>query len=306
MLTLPKHHRYDYSVIDERKDYSWPGGKRLAFCVTTNIEVYAYRKGTGWDPAKKGEPQQQRNYSWRDYGNRVGIWRLFDLFDQLKLPAAHNINSLLYEYHPQICDRIRKRGDEVVGHGRTNAERQGDLWELDEARLIDDVTQEITRREGRPPKGWMGPAAAESNATPDLLKEAGYTYVMDWPADDQPFWLKTRAGPILSVPYPAELNDSAAIIHREGTAQDFADMIVACFDEMIEQCRAQPLVMTISLHPFVMGQPYRLPALRKALTHCVEHAERERVWWATPGAVADFCYTLPPGIIPGEGPKNPG
>jgi allantoinase len=117
MLTLPKHNRYEYSIIGERNDYSWPGGKRLAFCLTTNIEVYAYRRGTGWDPAKKGEPQQQRNYSWRDYGNRVGIWRLFDLFEQLNLPAAHNINSLLYEYHPQICERIRTRGDEVVGHG---------------------------------------------------------------------------------------------------------------------------------------------------------------------------------------------
>jgi allantoinase len=304
MLTLPKHNRYDYSVIGERKDYSWPDGKRLAFCVTTNIEVYAYRKGTGWDPAKKGEPQQQRNYSWRDYGNRVGIWRLFDLFEQFKLPAAHNINSLLYEYHPQICDHIRARGDEIVGHGRTNAERQGDLWELDEKRLIDDVTEEITKREGRPPKGWMGPAAAESNITPDLLKEAGYTYVMDWPADDQPFWLRTRSGPILSVPYPAELNDSASIIHRENTAREFADMIVDQFDEMVEQCVASPLVMTLSLHPFVVGQPFRLPPLRRALKHCVEHPRRDRVWWTTPGAVADVCYALPPGIIPGEGPKR--
>jgi peptidoglycan/xylan/chitin deacetylase (PgdA/CDA1 family) len=202
---LPKHGRYDYSVIDERKDYSWPDGKRLAFCIVTNVEVYAYRRGTGWDPAKKGEPQNQRNYAWRDYGNRVGIWRLFDLFEQLGLPAAHNINSLLYEYHPQICERIRQRGDEVIGHGRTNAERQGELWEADERRLIEDVTREIAKREGRPPKGWMGPAASESNVTPDLLKELGYTYVLDWPADDQPFWLRTRAGPILSVPYPAEL-----------------------------------------------------------------------------------------------------
>jgi hypothetical protein len=87
----------------------------------------------------------------------------------------------------------------------------------------------------------MGPAASESNVTPDLLKEAGYRYVMDWPADDQPFWLQTRAGPILSVPYPAEHNDSAAIIHRDGTAGDFADMIVDGFDEMVEQCRAQPI-----------------------------------------------------------------
>jgi peptidoglycan/xylan/chitin deacetylase (PgdA/CDA1 family) len=304
MLTLPKHNRYDYSPIAERKDYSWPGGKRLAFCTTTNIEVYAYRRGTGWDPAKKGEPQQQRNYSWRDYGNRVGIWRLFDLFEQLQLPAAHNINSLLYEYHPQIADKIRARGDEVIGHGRTNAERQNDLWELDEKRLIDDCTQEMTKREGKPPKGWMGPAAAESNVTIDLLKEAGYKYVMDWPADDQPFWLRTRSGPILSVPYPAELNDSASIIHRENSAQQFADMIVDQFDEMVEQCAAQPLVMTISLHPFVVGQPFRLPSLRKALTHCVEHAKRDRVWWTRPGEVADFCYSLPPGTIPGEAPKT--
>jgi hypothetical protein len=149
----------------------------------------------------------------------------------------------------------------------------------------------------------MGPAAAESNVTIDLLKEAGYRYVMDWPADDQPFWLKTRAGPILSVPYPAELNDSASIIHRENTAREFADMIVDQFDEMVEQCAAQPLVMTLSLHPFVVGQPFRLPALRKALKHCVEHGKRDRVWWTTPGQVADHCYALPPGTIPGEGPK---
>ena len=224
------------------------------------------------------------------------------MFEQFKLPAAHNINSLLYEYHPQITDRIRARGDEVIGHGRTNAERQNDLWELDEKRLIDDVTQEITKREGKPPRGWMGPAAAESNVTIDLLKEAGYKYVMDWPADDQPFWLRTRSGPILSVPYPAELNDSASIIHRENSAQQFADMIVDQFDEMVEQCAAQPLVMAISLHPFVVGQPFRLPSLRRALKHCVEHAKRERVWWTTPGAVADFCYALPPGVIPGDGP----
>jgi hypothetical protein len=299
---LPKHNRYEYSPIFERPDYSWPNGKRLAFCVVTNLEVYAYRKGTGWDPAKMGEPQNQRNYAWRDYGNRVGVWRLFDMFDKLGLPAAHNINSLLYDDHPQIFDRIRARGDEIVGHGRTNAERQGDLWEIDEQRLIADVTETIRRNEGRPPKGWMGPAASESNTTPDLLKEAGYSYVMDWPADDQPFWLKTRSGPLLSVPYPAELNDSASIIHRRNTPEQFADMIVAQFDEMIEQCVDQPLVMTVSLHAFVIGQPFRLPALRRALTHCVEHPMRDRVWWTTPGAVADYCYELPPGLVPGSGP----
>ena len=103
--------------------------------------------------------------------------------------------------------RYAQRGDEVVGHGRTNAERQGDLWELDEKRLIDEVTAEIlSARAGRRTAGWARPRPRATSRI-DLLKEAGYKYVMDWPADDQPFWLRTRSGPILSVPYPAELND---------------------------------------------------------------------------------------------------
>jgi peptidoglycan/xylan/chitin deacetylase (PgdA/CDA1 family) len=298
-MILPKHGRYDYSPITERPDYSWPDNKRLAFCVVTNIEVYAYRRGKGWDPAKVGEPQTQRNYAWRDYGNRVGVWRLFDLFDDLRLPAAHNINSLVYDCHPHIFERIRKRGDEIIGHGRTNAEHQGDLWEVDERRLIDDVTQAIVRHEGKPPRGWMGPAASESDATPDLLKEAGYDYLLDWPADDQPFWLATRAGPILALPDHAEVNDSASIIHRRNSAQEFADMIVDQYNEMVEQCVAQPLVMIVSLHPFVVGQPFRLPALRRALKHCIECSKRDRVWWTRPGDVSDYCYSLPAGMIPG-------
>ena len=159
MLTLPQAHRYDYSSIGERKDYSWPGGKRLAFCTTTNIEVYAYRKGTGWDPAKKGEPQQQRNYSWRDYGNRVGIWRLFDLFEQFKLPAAHNINSLLYEYHPQISDRIRARGDEIdrprPHQCRAPGRSLGARREAADRRR--DAGDRQARRPGRRRAGWGRP-----------------------------------------------------------------------------------------------------------------------------------------------------
>jgi hypothetical protein len=106
---LPRHSRYDYSPITERKDYSWPGGRRLAFCLTTNIAVHAFGKGRGHDNAKHGEPQTQRNYSWRDYGNRIGIWRLFDLADELDIPLAHNTNSLLYDEAPQIFTRIRAR-----------------------------------------------------------------------------------------------------------------------------------------------------------------------------------------------------
>ena len=298
---LPQHGRYDFVPLPERKDYSWPGGRRLAFCVTTNIEWFAFGAGLGHDPAKTGEPQTHRNYAWRDYGNRIGVWRLFDLFDELGLPAAHNCNTLLYDYAPQIMAAIRKRGDEVVAHGRTNAENLRGLWQPDEDRLLREVTATIAAREGRPPRGWLGAGAYETANTPDLLRELGYRYLMDWPMDDQPVWLRTRAGPILSVPYPIELNDSQVVIHRKQDAADFCDMVVAQFDEMIEQCARHPLVMNVSVHPYVFGQPFRVRGLRAALRHCVGHPQRDRVWWTRPGEIADFCYDMPAGIIPGSG-----
>lgn len=297
---LPQHDRYDYVPLPERRDYSWPGGKRLAFVITTNIEWFAFGAGLGHDPAKTGEPQTHRNYAWRDYGNRIGVWRFFDLFDELKLPVAHNCNTLLYQYAPQIMAAIRTRGDEVVAHGRTNAENLRGLWEADEERLLREVTETIARHEGRPPQGWMGAGAYETGRTPDLLKELGYRYLMDWPMDDQPVWMRTRAGPILSVPYPIELNDSQVVIHRKQDAADFCDMIVEQFDEMIEQSARHPLVMNVSIHPYVFGQPFRLRMLRRALAHCVGHAAKERVWWARPREIADYCYGLPPGLIPGS------
>ena len=296
---LPQHNRYDYIPLIERKDYSWPEGKRLAFALTTNIEWFAFGAGLGHDPAKTGEPQTHRNYSWRDYGNRIGIWRLFDLLDELKLPAGHNTNSLIYTHAPQITDAIRKRGDEVVAHGRTNAENLRGMWQADEERLLREVTDTITRHEGSPPKGWMGAGAYETPHTPDLLKEAGYLYSMDWPMDDQPVWLRTRAGPLLSIPYPIELNDSQHVIHRKGDAIDFCDMITEQFDEMIEQSARHPLVMNVSVHPYVFGQPFRLRMLRRALQHCMGHPAAAKCWWVRPRDIAGYCLTLPPGVIPG-------
>jgi allantoinase len=286
---LPQHSRYDFIPIPERKDYAWPGGKRLAFTVTTNIEWFAFGAGLGHDPAKTGEPQTHRNYAWRDYGNRIGIWRLFELLDELELPAGHCTNSLIYEYAPQITDAIRKRGDEVIAHGRSNAENLRGLWQPDEARILREVTETIALHEKRPPRGWFGAGAYETAHTPDLLRELGYTYLMDWPLDDQPLWLSTRAGPILSVPCPIEIDDAQAIIHRKASAGVFADMIVDQFDEMLEQASRHPLVMNVSVHPYVFGQPFRVRRLRASLAHCVGH---EEVWYCRPGDIAEHCYSL--------------
>ena len=297
-MKLPSHDRYDYIPLAERRDYNWPNGARLAVCFCNNIEHFAFGAGLGSDSAVLNSPQNQRNYAWRDYGNRVGLWYLFDLFDELGVPASHNVNSAVFEHCPAIAERIRARGDEVVGHGRTNAERQNALWEADEARLIAECTEILIRTMGKRPDGWLGPYLAQSNVTLDLLKEAGYGYVMDWPFDDQPVWMRTRAGPILSVPYPIEINDSPALVFRQHSGREFADMIVDQFDEMLEQSRKWPLVCGISLHPFIVGQPFRLRQLRQAMRHILQR--RDALWVTTPGEIARYCAALPPGTVPGS------
>jgi allantoinase len=295
-MDLPKHDRYDYSALPTRPDYSWPGGKRLAVCIGNNIEHFAFLSGLGSDGTQAGAPQSTRNYAWRDYGNRVGQWYMFDLLDEMAVPAAHNVNSLMLDACPEIVERIKARGDEVVGHGRTNAERQDVLPEAEEARLIANSSEGIARHFGKPPEGWLGPYLAQSPVTLDLLKEAGYSYVLDWPADDQPFWMRTRAGPILSVPYSIEVNDSPALVFRQHSAREFEEMMIDHFDEMLVQSARRPLVYSVVLHSFVMGQPFRLRALRRALAHILRH--REQLWLTTPGEVTRYCASLPPGIIP--------
>jgi allantoinase len=297
-MKLSAHSRYDYIPINKRPQYDWPEGARLAVTFCSNIEYFAFRAGLGVDPSGNQEPQSHRNYAWRDYGNRVGLWHYLDLLDEFGLPGAHNVNSAVLEACPDIVERLKGRGDEFVAHGRTNAERQDALWEEDEARLIAECTEIVTRLSGRRPEGWLGPGLAESAATPDLLKEAGYRYLMDWAMDDQPVWMRTRAGPILSVPYPAELNDLPALVHRRHTGRQFAEMIIDQFDEMLAQSRKYPLVFAVALHPFIIGQPFRLHALRDAVRHIMRH--RDALWITTPGEIALYCEGLPRDTVPGS------
>ena len=298
-MKLPAHSRYDYVPIPKRPQYDWPEGKRLAVTFNNNIEHFAFGSGLGSDSTGAPAAQSHRNYAWRDYGNRVGLWYYLDLLDEFALPGAHNVNSAVLEACPDIGERLRARGDEFVGHGRTNSERQDILWEEDERRLIAECTEILARVSGRRPEGWLGPYIAESGVTLDLLKEAGYRYVMDWAMDDQPVWMRTRAGPILSVPYPLELNDSPSLVFRRHTGRQFAEMIVDQFDEMLEQSRKYPLVFAVSAHPFIIGQPFRLRAFRGAVRHILER--REELWITTPGEIARYCERLPKGTIPGSG-----
>jgi peptidoglycan/xylan/chitin deacetylase (PgdA/CDA1 family) len=289
---LKTHGRYAYSAITRRPDFSWPEGRRLAVYLGFNVEHFEFGSGLGAALGPKTPEPDVLNYSWRDYGNRVGVWRLLDLFDDLALPASVLVNASIYDYCPEVMDAVRARGDEVVGHGRTNSERQGVLDEDGERALIRDCTRVIEKAEGRAPAGWLGPWISQSRVTPDLLAEEGYGYLLDWCMDDQPIWFTTRnGGRLLSIPYPQELNDIPAIVARKDSAAQFADMIVDNFDEMLEQAAEAPLVMGIALHPYIVGRPYRLRHLRRALRHIA--AKRDDVWLTRAGAIASYIAANP-------------
>ncbi|MCP3387769.1 polysaccharide deacetylase family protein [Bradyrhizobium sp. CCGB12] len=297
-MILKHHNRYDYSPIHQRPQFKWPQGKRLAFYIALNVENFSFGEGLGHTPTALGPPPDTRNFGWRDYGLRVGIWRIFDMMDHFGLPMCHLLNASVCDAMPSIPERIRMRSDEVIGHGYSNSERQSGMDEVTESVMIRQATETLARHCGQRPFGWMGPWIAETLITPDLLKEAGYTFIMDWPADDQPFWMRTRAGPILSVPYPIEINDSPIMLSRHQPATDFRQMIVDQFEEMLELSKQQSLVFGISLHTFVAGQPFRLRQIREALDHIVDHPRFSEVWVTTPGAIARHSEALPPGTVP--------
>ena len=286
---LPGHGRFDYLPITRRKNYRWPGGAGLAVYLGFNIEHFAFGEGMGANLGPASPQPDVLNHSWREYGNRVGAWRCLELFDQLGLPAATLINTALYDHCPELVAACVARGDELVGHGHSNAERQGVFDEAGERRLLAQCRELMLEHSGQSPAGWLSPWISESLLTPDLLAEVGYRYTLNWCHDDQPLPMRTRSGqPLWAVPYPQELNDIPMIIARQMDGKDFAQMIIDQLDEMLEQTlapAAAPLVMGIALHPYIVGQPYRLRHLRRALQHVAEARDQGKIWMTTPGAI---------------------
>lgn len=282
---LPGHGLFDFQGIHHRPDYHWPGGRRLAVYLGFNLEHFAFGEGLGANLGPASPQPDVLNYAWREYGNRVGAWRCLELFDTLGLPTGTLINTALYDHCPELVAAFAARGDELIGHGHTNAERQADMAEPQERELLAACRARIARCSGTAPAGWLSPWISESRATPHLLAETGYRYTLNWCHDDQPVQLRTRGGPLWSIPYPQELNDIPMIIARHMDGKDFAQMVIDNTDEMLEQSSRQPLVMGIALHPYIVGQPYRLRHLRRALEHLARLRDAGRIWFTTPGAI---------------------
>ncbi|MFT0861856.1 polysaccharide deacetylase family protein [Ancylobacter sp. G4_0304] len=284
---LATHGRYGFSSIRDRPTYRWPNGAGLAVYVAVGVEEYSFGEGMTEDLFPGASKPDLVNTSWRDYGNRVGAFRLFERLAAFGIRPAVLLNTAVYDHAPAVIAAAREIGAELVAHGISNSDTLAGMDPQAEAAYLRAAVERIRREEGAPPAGWSSPWLAHSPATLDLLAAEGFKYVADFRMDDQPVWLTTQTGRLMSMPYALELNDSTTIIGRQASARDFAEMIIDEFDEMLQASRTQPLVMSVVVHSFISGQPFRLRALTKALEHIAAHGDD--IWLARPGDIAGWA-----------------
>jgi peptidoglycan/xylan/chitin deacetylase (PgdA/CDA1 family) len=225
------------------------------------------------------------NYGWRDYGARVGIWRLMDLFDELGLPITAPVHSDVCHHYPEIVEEGTRRGWAWMAHGRNNSVFQANMDRDEEREYLAEVVETLERSSGRRPRGWLGPALTETFDTPELLAELGLRYVCDWCNDDQPYPLETAAGPVVSVPYSIEVNDVSLLLAKGMTGPQYEQILVDQFDALYEAGRETGQIMAIPLHAFLVGLPFRLKYLRAALEYIAGHDD---VWLTTADEIADW------------------
>src|SRR6185369_17244761 len=205
---------------------------------------------------------------------RVGFWRMLDVFGDCRIPAVLAINgSAIARYQP-IVKAARERNWEFIGHGFSQKNMQKVENERDDIRKTSAAIREAT---GKNPRGWLGPGLTETWETPDLLAEEGYDYVCDWVLDDQPVTLKTRAKPIVNIPYTQECNDVAMMLIQHHKASEYADRAVDQFEQLYADAAGSARIMALVVHPYIMGAPHRLKYFDRALAHIRGH--RDVLFW---------------------------
>lgn len=278
--------RYDFSPIIRRKPIRWPNNARVAIWIGPNIEYFHVDlHGVQYQPVPF--LPDVMNFGWRDYGLRVGIWRIMEVLDKHGMRASVLLNSDVCAHYPAVIEEGKKRNWEFLGHGITNSVKLTGMTEDEERATIRKVIDDITAGVGTPPKGWLGPSLVESFMTPDLLAEEGIEYVCDWCCDDQPFPMRVRANRLISVPYSMEVNDIPAFLAMKMSPSDFGRTIVDWFDRLYAEGADSGRVMCIALHPFVIGVPHRIKYLDEALEYICGH---EQVWRTTSGEIAEWYY----------------
>jgi peptidoglycan/xylan/chitin deacetylase (PgdA/CDA1 family) len=279
---------FEFSPITTRKPLKWPGGARVTFTVHLGVEHFEYDKpipgGVGPDA---GHVPDVRNYSVRDYGHRVGIWRVIDLIDKYNLKVDAGLNAMACDHHPVLIEEGKKRNWEFMAHGITNSWSLTGLKEEEERKVIKQSVQRVAEAIGKRPGGWIGPNLAESFNTRKILVEEGMRFIMGWCNDDQPYMMNLPNGKLVSVPYSVDTNDLPAFNYFHLTPVEFEQRMKDHFDVMYEEGAKSGGVMGITLHPFVIGIPSRIKCLDRIFQYV---AGRKDVWYCTPSDIVNWCY----------------
>jgi peptidoglycan/xylan/chitin deacetylase (PgdA/CDA1 family) len=277
---------YDYWPYEERPRIVWPGDRKLAFWIAPNIEYYEFAPPV--NPQRPGWPRPSPDvvgYSQRDWGNRVGHWRLMELLDKYGLRGSVSLSVGLIDHHPEIIEACVARRWEFFSHGVYNTRYSYGMDEAQERALIEDSIRVVQDATGQRIRGYLAPALTHTERTFDLLGEYDFWYTCDLFQDDQPQPIKTRAGRLMSMPYSLEVNDVITYGAMGMNPWRYADVLKRHFDQLLEEGERSGTVMCIPLHAYLVGQSHRLRPFEAALKHIAEHAGD--VWMATGSEIAE-------------------
>jgi allantoinase len=275
---------FPYSPIIERPKQRWPNGARIAVWLIPNIEFFALDEQVPAAAGGGGKVPDIPSWTVRDYGNRIGVFRIMDVLDRYKMRGTVALNSELCAEHPQIIRECIKRDWELMGHNESNTRRLNSVPPEDEARVVKNTVETIAQASGRKVQGWLSSGLNETWNSLDHFVDNGLDYIADWCNDDQPYQMTLDDGrTITSIPYTFQLNDKPAFEKHNRTAEEFDTMIRRQFDVLYREGDTQARVMAIAVHPYIIGVPHRIGALDSALEYICKH---EDVWLATGAEIA--------------------
>lgn len=285
------HDRYEWSQLHEREPVEWPGGARLALWINVCVQFFPLnQRGVPFAaPGGMSMPYPDlRHFSLRDYGNRVGIFRLLDALDRFGLKPSFAVNGAMVERSPYLISVLRERGDEILAHGwDMDSPHHGGLAPEEESELIERSLDSLRGAFDRKVRGWLSPARNESPLTPDLLAEQGLIWFADWVNDEMPYRFHTRAGDLWVMPLSNELEDRFVLMENLHSEDSWVEQVRDACDFLLKEavdCGGR--ILSLNLHPWLLGQPHRISRLEQALEYVTS---RPGVWSAPPGDILAAC-----------------
>jgi peptidoglycan/xylan/chitin deacetylase (PgdA/CDA1 family) len=261
MAMIPRE-RIAYSAIVDRPPLKLPGANRIIVWTIVNLEVWDIGKPMARQvlPAPTGQPllPDVPNWSWHEYGMRVGFWRFHALYERLGIRPTLAINARVTVDYPRVAQACKALGWEFMGHSW----EQGPIHkEADQPGMIRRTMDQIEKFTGKRPVGWLGPGLTQTLDTPEHLAEAGVKYIGDWVYDEEPTEIQTAKGPLITLPYTIECNDIPMMVVQHHEPQYWTQKCIDTFDRLYMEGSERPRIMAIAIHPYISGQPFRIKYL---------------------------------------------